>query len=323
MPGRARSDLAGVDCQLCGGTGHAADGCSMRETAIMDILNTVRGDDSDGGWLPTAEKVIGSEALSGSFLGVQASQFEPPVTAFGAADVADQAAAARPPGFGPPKRAAGGSVAPGGPPVLSAEDLEALAELANDDLATWPPGGAGGPGVQGGVGAAGAGGVGLVPASSPASGAVRAGAGSGGAAADAVLAGIGRLGGPRRQVEPAPTTDRARIVQPIPTWPPAGQATVPSLAAPASAKNIGPVPSRHRPDPRREARRRFVLAFLLVVLAVVGTWFALVKVHHRHAAGLGHVAPAFATAVMQPAPGQAFSASGAGLAPSAWVAPPG
>lgn len=318
----------------------------MRETAIMDFLTHFREDGSDaqgaqGGWVPTAEKVIGAEAWDGadalaseapaggesSFLSGHASRFEPPATPF-RSDPASAAPASRPPGFGPPARA-GGAVA-GGPPVLSPEDLQALEELAiaESTLAkgaapsvprgpalaagapvTAPAPAAGAPVIRAGVAPASRGPVDTWPpgatvtvASSP-----DVLSSAPGIARPAVQPMMRPAPVGREVAQPSAVTDRARIVQPIPTWPPPGASA--SWSTPdTTAKNIGPVPSRHRPDARRTARRRAALAVLVVVLAAVVAWLLVVK--HEHPGRLAHLAPPLTSAVFAPGPAHAVPSGG-------------
>lgn len=52
------TDFLEVDCQLCGGSGHTADGCSIRARSRMDYLEPSRS----GEWAPSSDKVLGDTA---------------------------------------------------------------------------------------------------------------------------------------------------------------------------------------------------------------------------------------------------------------------
>jgi hypothetical protein len=56
------TDFVSVECELCGGTDHGSDSCSMRQTAIMDFLSDLRG--HEGGWAPTSERVLQTSSVA-------------------------------------------------------------------------------------------------------------------------------------------------------------------------------------------------------------------------------------------------------------------
>lgn len=118
------------------------------------------------------------------------------------------------------------------------------------------------------------------------------------------------LPAPAPTPRPRPTSapvDRSTLVQPMPTWPPPGERPEWS-PRPAAGKQLGPVPSKHRPDPRRTARRRGLAAVVLLAVVVASVWYFALRPEHTGPPP----APAHPAAAAGVPAGAAASAGGRG-----------
>lgn len=274
----------------------------MRETAIMDFLSNVR-DGSDSRWVPTSEKVIASTELTeggypeegqygegtpaegdaSRFLTAPGTRFEPPVV--GSGNGADQP---RPAGFGPPRVVAamaahpGAAPAPDDPDALEDLTYEQLAKARGLDPATSDPLSKVKLKPRPARPAAGDDLAGRPTPEKRAAAPARPGEGSGAGAPGARPPAAAKtpIGAARTPAARRPASvSAAALIQPIPTWPPAG-AHVERPPARLTDKNIGPVPSRRRPSPGRRTAGRVMIGLLLLLVALVAAWYFLVKERH-------------------------------------------
>lgn len=66
------------------------------------------------------------------------------------------------------------------------------------------------------------------------------------------------------------------VAPPIPTWPPAGERA--EWPAPTGeGRDLGPVPSRHRPAPAASVRLRLLAVMAAVAVAALVAWLLLVR----------------------------------------------